>query len=478
MRNLTAVRPKVWLMLAGSLVILLAAGRLWLIPAHVSLDPNEGWNAFQTAHALGAAPLYPAPDSLIGNNYPPLSFYLVGWASRLLGDVIVSGRIVSLLSTLVLAAGIFLAARRFTAPDTLSPAIGALMFLGFNVTLFRSYFGMDDPQWLALALMALGLVALLPDRDAAPAAPAVLAAATLMLLGGMVKHNLLAFPLATTLWLALHHRRALAIWTGAAALSLLVAATLCYRAYGGDFFADLLAANRHYSLTRMLLKSAPIIAASAPLLMMSAGLAHSRKHDRRLDLLLLAVAISVPFGILERSGQGVDRNAHFEALIALCIAGVVALDRAGFVPGQRLRSRSFRWLMLPFIFLTPIALLADAKEFSNRQRSEASGQAMIDHIAATPGRVACETQALCYWAGKNFEIDFFLYGQRMAARHDATLLQAAIDEGRFAAIELDAAPDRAGRPGEVDNPILAMVGGHYRRVFADDDGRLLYEPTP
>jgi hypothetical protein len=57
-------------------------------------------------------------------------------------------------------------------------------------------------------------------------------------------------------------------------------------------------------------------------------------------------------------------------------------------------------------------------------------------------------------------------------------LQAAIDEGRFAAIELDAAADRAGRPGEVDNPILAMVGSQYRRVFADGDGRLLYEPTP
>ena len=68
------------------LLLVLAAGRLWLIPARFSLDPNEGWNALQSVRALGGGPLYPAPNGLTGNNYPPLSFYLVGYAARLSGD--------------------------------------------------------------------------------------------------------------------------------------------------------------------------------------------------------------------------------------------------------------------------------------------------------------------------------------------------------------------------------------------------------
>jgi len=51
------------------------------------LDPNEGWNAYFADAAIHGGVLYPAADALITNNYPPLSFYLVGaagllWRSR------------------------------------------------------------------------------------------------------------------------------------------------------------------------------------------------------------------------------------------------------------------------------------------------------------------------------------------------------------------------------------------------------------
>src|ERR1700733_5609665 len=155
-----SINQTAWLFIATILVILLGASRLWLIPAHFSADTNEGWNAFQAVNALGAGPLYPSPQALTSNNYPPLSFYLVGWAGRLFGDTIVAGRIVSLISVLVVAAEIFVVVRRFTGPGSLAPSIGTLLFLGFNVTLFRSYFGMNDPQWLAHALMMMGVAAL------------------------------------------------------------------------------------------------------------------------------------------------------------------------------------------------------------------------------------------------------------------------------------------------------------------------------
>ena len=464
---------------AIALIALLSVSRIWLIPAHFSSDPNEGWNAFQAARALGTGPLYSKPQALVGNNYPPLSFYLVGWAGRLIGDPIVAGRIIALVAVLAVAVCIFAVVRRFGTAGSAAPTIGALLFLGFNATLFRSYLGMDDPQWLAHALMMAGLALLVPDRpNAPPGAGKIVGAALLMVTGGIVKHNLVAFPLAATLWLALHHRRSLTIWLGTAAASLLLAAALCYRAYGTDFFVDLLAADRHYSWLRMVLRSAPVLVATTPLLIVSAGSVRDRKSDSRLDLLLIAVAISVPLGILQRSGQGVDRNAHFEALIALCMAGAVALARHKVAFYKPLLPRPLFWLIGPILIAAPTTLYAEVGEIAGSASEEASWKRLEDRIAATPGRVACETAALCYWAGKNFEIDFFLYGQRVAGRHDAGALQRALDERRFAAIEMDTPEDAPPGRGEIVNPILPIIDHAYGSVLVDDDGRRLLGPAP
>jgi hypothetical protein len=295
--------------------------------------------------------------------------------------------------------------------------------------------------------------------------------------GGMVKHNLVAFPLATTLWLALHHRRSLTIWIGTAAVALLLSVALCYRAYGTDAFVDLLFADRHYSWQRMVLKAAPVVAATGPLVVVSAGLVRDRKSDSRLDLLLIAIAISVPLGIMQRGGQGLDRNAHFEALIALCMAAAVALARHSVAFDQPVLSRPLPWLILPILVLLPTTLRTEAIEIAGRASAEASWRRLEDRIAATPGRVACETPALCYWAGKSFEIDFFLYGQRVALRHDATALQRALDERRFAAIEMDSAANAPPPRGEVVNPVLPIIDRQYRTVFVNDDGRRLLGPV-
>src|SRR3954468_12507546 len=64
---------------------------------------NEGWNAYHTDQAMrGAAQLYPPPDGLVANNYPPLSYYLLGWLGLLFGDPLYVGRALSLIATLAI----------------------------------------------------------------------------------------------------------------------------------------------------------------------------------------------------------------------------------------------------------------------------------------------------------------------------------------------------------------------------------------
>src|SRR5215469_15196231 len=63
---------------------------------NIEIENNEGWNAYFADAAMGKMPLYPSSAQLITNNYPPLSFYVVGLAGRLIGDAVLAGRLLSL----------------------------------------------------------------------------------------------------------------------------------------------------------------------------------------------------------------------------------------------------------------------------------------------------------------------------------------------------------------------------------------------
>jgi hypothetical protein len=470
-------RPKVGTVLIAALLALLLAllgERAAQIAVHFSSDPNEGWNAFQATRALSGAPLYPAPGSLIGNNYPPLSFYVVGLAGRLLGDMIVAGRLVALAAMLVTGLLVMRIAARLAGQRSGAPAMAGLLFLGFGVTLLRRYVALDDPQWLATALMAAGLLTLLPrDPDRAPSPMAAAGSALLLLTGGLVKHNLFALPLAAALWLLLHHRRAFLIWCAAAVLGLLVAAGLAHALYGPDFFADLLNTDRHFSLLRMVRKSVVPVLALAPAAALSITLLRRRRQDRRLDLVLLYAAIAVPVGIVQRGGQGVDVNAHFEAAIALSITASVAIARwSGRVaPG-----------LLLALALAPIALIGLAAlpkaigEWRESAQDERIFRATEARIARTPGAAVCEMPALCFWAGKGFALDFFLYGQKALLRHDEVRLRQALDAHRFGIVELDPDDGRVS-PGDVPNPVPALLAQSLVPLAVDPAGRRLLVPA-
>src|SRR4029077_5082285 len=65
---------------------------------------NEGWNAYHADQAMRGSGLYPPPDGLIANNYPPLSYYLLGGRGGLFGAPLYVGRALSILATLGIGA--------------------------------------------------------------------------------------------------------------------------------------------------------------------------------------------------------------------------------------------------------------------------------------------------------------------------------------------------------------------------------------
>jgi hypothetical protein len=132
-----------------------------VIGLHVPFDPNEGWNAAFAQAVISTGSPYPSPHSLLVNNYPPLSFYLVAAVSRLTGDAIVAGRLVSLAALLAIAGGIARAAL-LVGCTRLEAAFAALLFVA-GLMLTSDYVGMDDPQLLGHAVAMGGLLLVLRE---------------------------------------------------------------------------------------------------------------------------------------------------------------------------------------------------------------------------------------------------------------------------------------------------------------------------
>ena len=96
------------------------------------------------------------------NNYPPLSFYIVGALGSITGDPIVAGRLVSLAAFFAVAGGIIVILREMGA-DVLAALFGGLFFAA-GLLVASDYVAMDDPQLLGHALQLAGLSLLLQAR--------------------------------------------------------------------------------------------------------------------------------------------------------------------------------------------------------------------------------------------------------------------------------------------------------------------------
>ena len=469
---------------AAVLVALLLLEPLLRLPLHVPLNYNEGWNAYFDSRAVGldAGPLYPS-DGLVFNNYPPLSFYLVGAFGRyVVGDMIVAGRIVAAVSLLASAALIGVCVRRLGGGARASLAASGLLLL-FSATFFREYVAMDDPQWLAHALMLGGLAVLLRHQAQGRfSAGRVAAAALLVAAGGFAKHSLVGLPLAVTVWLALVRPRAAATWLLAAlgwvAAGLLATALL----HGSAAFAAVLGHRRVFQAGR----AARALGGLAPFLPMLgvAALAwrtRRRPADPALLFAALFVAISLLTGIMQRLGEGVNFNAHFETLTALCLAAGLAVSRAGTVgPAARRRIPGPAVLALlaalPALVVVPWPLSRSWGQAAGSVARMRSWLPMEARIRAAPGLAGCEMPSLCFWAGKPFAVDQFNLKQSIGTGTSIARFDALARAHAFGAFEYGRdAYERATTAGVHDrDPLLVdLLARGYAVVERGPDGAVL-----
>lgn len=441
---------------------LLGATRLIFLCAPVSTDPDEGWNAVHAVLALKGGALYPHGAGLIYTNYPPLSFLLVGLLGKLTGDMIIAGRLWALFGVSCTAFWVWWIGWRLTC-NRLAASGALLLFALYNVTICRSYFVMDDPQWLGQSVALVGLALLMPSARPFPADWRLGVAACLFVVAGFFKQNLVGIPLAITIWLALENRHGLMIWLLGACVSLAMAFAICGAIWGVPFFQDIFLTPRLYMVSRAGARSWHFLLDISPMLLGACYLLRFRHEDFRLRLLLLCALTTLITGIIERGGIGVSINAYFETLTVFCVLAGVVLAR---------EISTWKWLALPFILLVPSASWQAWQDITRYPGHLAAFKAMEAQIQAQPGPVVCDDLAYCYWAGQGYRLDFFLYGQQVLTTKTDKTLRDAVANGRISAAQLTLYPSV-----HLDDPLSALLmQWHAKIIYRQGDQVLVGFP--
>lgn len=405
-----------------ALAVFVTVHLAWLVyrlPIPLEIFTNEAWNAWHAVAATGARTLYPGRDELIINNYTPLSFYLVGYVGKLLGDVMLAGRIVSLVSAVSIAAMVYLIVRRFGGGRG-AAVIGALWWLA---SIFRSgadYVGANDPTVPALAVMLAGLTWFLARMDAGRS---VLPAVAVLVLAGFFKHNLVVLPVVALVWLAFKDVTG-AVRAGlfGAALSA-VGLACCYFAYGPDVFTQL-TLPREIRLLRPLQHLNRLQYMIIGLVVWGIWIASDRRSPAA-RFTSLWIGLGFVSFLLQKLSPGVANNASFEMWVGVAVGFGLAMAHLSSWPmAARHGAGVVRGVIVAFVF---VRLLADPNLDPYRLASPAFRADVAARVAefdrevaavrAGPQPVGCYVMSICFRAGAPFVYDNFGAGMRTSTGH-------------------------------------------------------------
>jgi hypothetical protein len=484
---LSRYRLERWLTILLLLILAVYAFALpiYLIPSHYPRSYNEGWNAYYAAAAMHGVGLYPPVDSMMANNYPPLSFYLVGIVGKAVGDYIVAGRLVSLLSLAIVAYNIFRLCQWAGAARNLA-LFGMGVFLVEIAMYSPQYIAMDDPQFLAHAFITSGALVFLNARPERFFVSMPLAAA-LVVAGGLVKHNVISLPLALCTWAAVYDRRRLCLFLLALFAIGSLALVALYGVWGRLLVDNVLFHARTTSLDRALQISGGVLPRAIPLIALTiAGCVRSRFSGKALLLaayFLWAAIIS----FLMLTGDGVIINIAYDFMIAIAIGTTAFIN--GFDDEKKFYSQKARMALrngtlLTVFFSLVVAYLSHPKQQHFYSKSIETLQharewsATVNELSHAKGPVACEMLSICYWANKDQEIDFFNYSEKIKTGRlsDADFRSKLTSHYyRFIQIELWRRNPTARLPRETLEQLFLSY--QPAKLVAGDEGMLLV-PAP
>ena len=396
----------------------LVAIPLCSIPFHISRNYNEGWNAYFAQAAISGGVLYPSVDSMMINNYPPLSFYIIGAVGKLVGDNIVAGRMIAFLALMVIARNVFEFSRWLGADRMLAGLSMGVFLLGIY-TLMPQYIALNDPGFLAHAFVTSAGLVFLRARESR-LWQGMFFSALLMLMGGLIKHNTISLPLAFCAYTAFNDRRRLGVFLITSMVIGMIAGVVAYSIWGMAMLDGVLFHARQKSIQRsmsMLFYDLPFLLLYIAMTIIAWLL---RKDRQKFSFVLWYLVWSMFNAFWMFSGVGVNQNVMCDTIISLSLGTTIFIvaindvaNRFSTIHGKikvfAVILVSVPWMATSLLiylnnpYITTLAQILDAPKWER----------LSETLARSKGPVACETLAICYWAHKPMEIDFFNYGQKL-----------------------------------------------------------------
>jgi hypothetical protein len=487
-RSATSLLP----ILAGLVAvyaIILAAGNLLSIGFVFERNSNEGWNVYNAQRLIDHEVIYDDNYWRV-NNYPILSFVAVAGVDVVVHNLLLSGRIISLVS--FLAIGVLAgAAVRHLDGDLVDAVFGGGCALGLCYLTAPTWVATDDPQTLAEALMLAGLVSYISGP---PSRLSLLRTALLVTLGGFVKHNVVAIPLAITFDIAIRSPRRLPFWLAFCAGLGVGCFGLTYLVAGGTFVDHLLSPRifTWHAARYHLMKYLRLVQIPLTLILLFARPIFSRNRRVLAAYGLITVASATIFSEFE----GTSYNMFQDAAVFLAIAAGMGLHelRKNMANGAFAHEQVAKVALAvaPLLLAEPILARSpqavakiyhagDLLEID--RRAEQSFLAEAEYISARHGPAICESLLLCYRAGQPFTLDPFDSRQLMlAGRLDQNDLVRRIAAKEFAVVQLRGDICDKPQTGSCHTPhhrrnltrftdnVLYAVNRYYRIGWRSQDG--------
>lgn len=432
---------------------------------------NEGWNAGFAQRLIDGLPLYPSTSELVTNNYPPLSFLFYALIGKTGLDLIYTGRLFALLAFGTSAFLLFSIARSIGC--AVKPAaLGALLLLVTIARFFPTYVGMNEPQWLAHMVMLCGLLAFIK----ADTRKKLIISAFIMLIAGFIKHNILAVPLACTVWLFIHNRKDFLFFICAGALMAAASVITMHIFFGPAIWQNLFNA-RIISAAKLLRKSEHVLAVIVPLTAwIGANITNSlfakNKYHQLVSLYIaFAFAEILAFG----AGDGVAANVAFDLVIACSLGAACLLNHLKLNEKPNITAVFLLFLLFLQIaawpnyrYIAP-AFSAKARQYFADQKSAVG--LTINTLKNVKGNAWCEQPNICYWAGKPFTFDSYNVKQRLAlGRIFSNDIQIRFNELNISAIQFDMRDVKVNTPSSTQEDILAPLLSHLGKNITDANG--------
>lgn len=477
------------ILLITVIVLLSIIPYLIRIGYNFEINYNEGFNVFNSVKVESGGVLYDSKENVYRTvNYPPLSFYIIGYINNIVGNPLIVGRSISLLSLFLISICVAVAVIK------LGGAVYDAVFTGiFCIALFTtyasSYVGMNDPQILGHLFEMAGLLLYLDSRSKNVN---IFLVALLFSLGIFTKHNLIALPIAVAFDLFYQSRRDFIKYIIYCLTIGLFFVCIVSVISGYDFINEvfLVESSRIYSIRKMIFKTTDLVYYFQIPFLVTLLLILYNFREINFRIISIYYLLSLAIGIYFSGASGININIFFDLFISMAISSGMMLCYYRKHIINMFNYSKIIYLFLPIILFfgilikLPENIITTYNGYSLFIEKERKYQEDALFLKTQPDPVLCESILLCYFGNKKYEYDSFWIRQSiLSGKINEEKILSLIENGYFSIVQTNKKANNYMKNSMEYGPIISYgrftvnimtaLNNHYV-LIRETDGRVFY----